>query len=263
MRRARDAIDLLLAPYGPRAAKGPHKTVYAEIMRRREYGNTPDGFPPSSLSAMPALKHPSSQPALRTGPEDPMRKKREPGFKDDTSVEQAVQSREDDGCDKCAGLGHVTIETEGSTIVRTCSECGGSGLRWGDPVGEACLEILTRVAEGAGAFIIAARKIPVVMEAKAQLHDEAQPVPCNGCHGLIYGGPKDPIRDGFCSPCSTAWYTWHKLPENKTDDKGADKMRFEEQRRRHEGHDATTCGRCVELAQRADAGWKIDRGIVV
>ena len=61
------------------------------------------------MSAAPALKHPSSDFALRTRPGHPMRRKKGTGFAEDTSVEEAVLSLLDDVCETCGGHGNISV----------------------------------------------------------------------------------------------------------------------------------------------------------
>jgi hypothetical protein len=250
-------LQSLVAP-SPIPRRG---TLLADLVYRAEHTNEPDGYPNTSLSAAPQLTHPTSQPELRSHPGDAKGRKHEAGYKDDTSTESDADALMNDVCDECGGAGvlpRITIATDGTEIKTTdrCRECRGTGRKWIDPLGDAVDEIMTSVFEMVGHAVIIGKRSAVVIHAGAELRGVPGIRICNGCHNDVERGER--WTKGFCQACATAWYEWHKEPENLSSDENADRARFGAQHKRHDGHVEAACELCAELALRPNEDWRAD-----
>jgi hypothetical protein len=241
-------------------------TVLADMIYRAEQPSAPDGMPRSSMAAAPALLKPASDPALRTHPDDPLRRKREHGYQDDSSVESAVEDLMNDVCERCEGRGNVVcrVVDDQSGVDRaeptylTCGQCDGTGRRWADPVGEAVEDLCTRLYELSGHAVVINKRRQVVIGAAGNTRGKPADEYCEGCHRPRGDIGTDPFRRGLCSSCAQAWYEWRK-DVNRTDDESSDRMRFCAQRDRFEGHHEFACEKCAEGRQRADESWRVEQ----
>lgn len=267
--RATEALQALLDPSGiPKRG-----TVLADLLYRAEHASVPDGFPRSSAPAGTLLARPTSQQGLRTNPEDALRRKREHGFAEGSSVENAVESLMEDVCEDCKGTGRKLYTAEelaapapvGMKMVsgistQHCKPCGGTGRKFHDPISEAVDELRDALERVIVLSHTIDKKRQIVLHARDVAPSETSAENCRCCHRKVYGGRSDPIRRGLCAACAQAYYLWRV--DNGTDDESSDRQRFSAERgpeRRHEGHAETTCDQCAEDRRKAGDDWRLDR----
>ena len=247
-RRGAEALEALLHPSGvPKRG-----TVLADLLERAKHRAVPDGFPTNSWHAAPALSRPSIQDGLRTTPEDALRRKREPGYAEGSSVEKAVESLLNDVCEKCEGRG-VDLRFDPSPA---CDQCSGSGRRFNDPISAAVDALVDALEDVVRLCRLIDKKRQIVLHARDAAPTEAAARNCRGCHRKVYGAPMDPIRRALCGACSVAYGRWRV--DNGTDDESADRVRFCARRNRHEDHVESLCDQCAEEKRRAGDDWKFD-----
>lgn len=246
--QACERLDELLA----RSPVPKRGTVLADLIYRAQHTSEPDGFPTSSSSSSPPLDKPASSPALRTGPDDPLRRKREHGYATST-VERAYESMDENACEDCDGKGG---KPRFGGVVDICARCGGTGNRYYDPTTDAvdtlCEHLLKVVA------LVAAidKKRQVVLNAGAKAGADDRPDHCEACHRIVYGGRGDPMRRGQCGACCTAYGRWRI--GNGTNDEPSDRMRFNAERDRFEGHVPGACEVCARRRERPTEDWRIE-----
>lgn len=253
-RRSSDALLALLQPSGIQR----RGSVIADLLYRAQHASVPDGFPTSSAAAAPALLRPAAQDRLRTDPEDALRRKREAGYAESSSVEAAVESLMEDVCDDCGGAGEHVLGTTGRE--GPCKSCGGTGRRYHDPISEAVDELVAALETVVRCCHKIDKKRQIVLHARDSAPTAVDAVSCLGCHRKVYGGKADPIRRGLCNSCATAYYLWRST--SGTDDESADRHRWRVEvgpERRHEGHDEALCDQCAEDRRKAGDEWKLDR----
>lgn len=130
-----------------------------------------------------------------------------------------VAARLNDVCNKCEGRGVVDS--------RSCSNCGGSGRRWADPIADAVEELKHHLKE--------LMKLTSYID-KIQMRVMTTSVPTPGrqsslqgncivCGGAVTGAGEDRLRRGMDNRCYLSWGSWKiKNPDNS--DPGAQFHRF-------------------------------------
>lgn len=101
-----------------------------------------------------------------------------------------------------------------------------------DPIHRLAVDLVA-LAKDAAKSIVDAAAIPAraVLLSSADNRHSNGPVDCRACGRQVQCTTADPVRAGYCTACSTAWYRW------KTDETAAgrtpDRVAFEKQRAAH------------------------------
>ncbi len=166
----------------------------------------------------------SSEGGLRTDPTDPLRRKREHGYVDDSPTEAAVLGRMEDVCDACRGTKIGPAPAGDPDAIVPCGRCDGAGRRHADPVGTAVLGVFALLAGIAGRVDEGeTRRVQALHVAERERgRENALPPDCRACGRAVAGTAKDPLRGGFCRACADSWYDWRRQPGNDAADYGGD-----------------------------------------
>lgn len=182
--------------------------VIADLVRRGEQWNDPDGYPTGS------------------GDGSGVR-----GSDETTSTERAALH----------GLPDKAYDEYGVKIRDDWQH----RQRERDVIGEALDQLFSSIVELSGHVRIIEKKHLVVAKAGEKLRGRPnQLVLCLACHRDVACTTADPIRSGNCSACDSAWRRW-KDTHDMTDPV-LQRSQFRAEREKFDGHLSTACELCAD-----------------
>ena len=154
------------------------------------------------------IGRPSSSGGLRTDPEDPLPRKHEAGYREDSSTEVAALGRLEDVCDACHGSGGRPGGPAAGLL--RCSRCQGSGRRFADPVGEAARGIFATLESVLGELRTLDKRRQVALHNADSERGRVSSLQgdCRVCGDFVTGSGRDRLTRGMDPKCYTSWTSW-------------------------------------------------------
>lgn len=177
--------------------------VITDLERKGRFVASEDGWKRSTIGTQPALLRPTSQSGLRTNPSDPLRRKREHGYNDTTTVERPVEAEV-----VAADFVGKAIRSIFDELAEMADLALALGGEWVTDVRPTLSRMAAKATTVRRAFDFTEH-----VRTKAAGRQTSLAGECQACGRIVYGTAKDDrigtkedrLRAGYCHECREAW----------------------------------------------------------